>query len=265
MPDNDKQLDRENEEGFHGLRVKRLVNGHAEKVFLSRRGSRFQEAIRVLKIAKEFIYGFQTLHFVGPAVTVFGSARFNEGHPYYALTRSVGYSVAKLGFTVITGGGPGLMEAANRGAQEGGGMSIGCNIQLPREQFPNTYLDRSLTFRYFFVRKVMLVKYSYAFFILPGGLGTIDEMTEAMTLIQTGRVYDFPVILVGVDYWKGFMEWVQTTLVRAGAVSSDELQNVHLVDSADEAAGILQRFTNQMGFQDRLKSDQKLKRDFTKT
>jgi uncharacterized protein (TIGR00730 family) len=166
---------------------------------------------------------------------------------------------------VITGGGPGLMEAANRGAQEGGGMSIGCNIQLPREQFPNTYLDRSLTFRYFFVRKVMLVKYSYAFFILPGGLGTIDEMTEAMTLIQTGRVYDFPVILVGVDYWKGFMEWVQTTLVRAGAVSSDELQNVHLVDSADEAAGILQRFTNQMGFQDRLKSDQKLKRDFTKT
>src|SRR6266850_6078740 len=149
----------------------------------------------------DFLRGFRVLHFVGPCVAVFGSARIKAGSPDYELARKIGAGLSRMGFTVMTGGGPGLMEAANRGAKEAGGRSVGCNILLPTEQTPNSYVDRMVTFRYFFVRKVMLVKYSYAFVVLPGGFGTIDELFEALTLIQTRKILDFPVVLMGVDYW----------------------------------------------------------------
>lgn len=210
-----------------------------EAYFLSGRHSRLREAIRVIKIAIEFIRGFRALHWTGPAVTVFGSARFPEGHPYYELGRQVGRALANQGFTVITGGGPGIMEAANRGAKEAGGKSIGCNIVLPHEQEPNPFLDQVITFYYFFVRKVMLIKYSHAFIILPGGLGTLDELSEAATLIQTGKLYDFPVILMGNDYWQGFRTWIDSVLVKQGAVSEDDLEFLRLTDNTQEMISII--------------------------
>src|SRR4249919_3374075 len=173
-----------------------------ERVLLEGPHSRLKELRLVLRVAWEFILGFRTLHFVGPCVTVFGSARFDESHPYYALGREVGRGLARLGFTVMTGGGPGLMAAANRGAREAGGRSVGCNIKLPQEQAPNPFLDRWVLCRYFFVRKVLLFKYSYAFVGLPGGLGTLDELTEALTLVQTKTITNFPVVLIGAAYWR---------------------------------------------------------------
>src|SRR2546421_5866228 len=160
------------------------------------------ELVRAARIFVELIRGFRALHFVGPCVTVFGSARFAEDHPYYRLGREVGTLLARAGFTVMTGGGPGIMEAANRGAKEVGGRSIGCNIELPREQRPNPYLDRWITFRHFFVRKVMLVKYSYAFIALPGGFGTLDEIFETATLMQTHKMQEFPLVLIGSAFWR---------------------------------------------------------------
>jgi uncharacterized protein (TIGR00730 family) len=158
-----------------------------------------------LGIFYELIRGFRRLHFAGPCVTVFGSARFDENHPYYGMAREVGRLLAKSGFTVMTGGGPGIMEAANRGAKEANGRSLGCNIVLPKEQKPNAYLDSWLDFEHFFVRKLMLVKYSYAFIVCPGGFGTLDELFEVATLIQTGKLEDFPVALMGTDYWHPLM------------------------------------------------------------
>ena len=158
------------------------------------------------RVFRDFMRGFRVLHFVGPCVTIFGSARFGETHPYYAKARELGQRVSRLGFTVMTGGGPGLMEAANRGARDAGGRSIGCNIELPHEQDPNPYLDRWINCHYFFVRKVLLFKYSYAFVALPGGLGTLDELCEALTLIQTGKIRSYPVVLVGTAYWKPFID-----------------------------------------------------------
>ena len=172
-----------------------------ERKFLQGPQRRGFELRQTLRIWWELFRGFRKLHFVGPCVTVFGSARFGPDHRYYALGRAVGKYLAESGFTVMTGGGPGVMEAANRGAREAGGRSIGCNIVLPMEQQPNPYLDTWIDFDYFFVRKVMLVKYSYAFVVLPGGFGTLDELFEVLTLIQTGKVEDFPVALVGADYW----------------------------------------------------------------
>jgi uncharacterized protein (TIGR00730 family) len=229
------------------LRIKRLSLLKDETRFLAGRNSRTKEFFKVLRIAREFIRGFRALHFIGPAVTVFGSARFSEGHPYYTLGVNVGRELAEWGFTVITGGGPGLMEAANRGARENGGYTVGCNIQLPQEQMPNKYLNRVVTFYYFFVRKVMLVKYSYAFVILPGGIGTVDEMTEALTLIQTGRVYDFPVILMGKDYWKGFLDWVNGTLIEEGAMGKEDLLSVHVTDDPSEMSKIITDMTREIG------------------
>ena len=166
-------------------------------------------AVCLLRAGRDFIRGFRALHFVGPCVTVFGSARFDEHHRYYAMAREVGGALAGLGFTVMTGGGPGVMEAANRGAREAGGRSVGCNIELPFEQEPNPYLDRWVTTEYFWVRKVLLFKYSYAFIVLPGGFGTLDELTEALTLIQTRKILQFPVVLMGRDYWAPFHGDVQ--------------------------------------------------------
>jgi hypothetical protein len=188
----------------------------------------------VFRIMRELLRGFRALHFVGPCVTVFGSARFKEDHPYYALARDVGSRLAKIGFTVMTGGGPGIMEAANRGAREAGGRSVGCNIVLPTEQKPNPYLDRWVTLRYFFVRKVMLVKYSYAFVVMPGGVGTLDELFEATVLIQTKKILSFPVVLMGKEYWAS-LEDLLRQMVAAGTIGQSDLDLLLLTDSVDEA------------------------------
>ena len=208
--------------------------------FLSGPLSRWAELRRVGRIAAEFIRGFRTLHFVGPCVTVFGSARFPEDHPYYTMSRTVGAEIARLGLTTMTGGGPGVMEAANRGAKENGGYSIGCNIILPKEQRPNPYVDKWITFRYFFVRKVMLVKYSYAFVVLPGGFGTLDELFEALTLVQTKKITSFPVILMGTDYWKPMVEFLRS-LAGQGTIDAADLDLFVLTDSVDDASRIIRQ------------------------
>jgi len=216
--------------------------------FLAGPRSRSSELARVFRIMLELIRGFRGLHFVGPCVTVFGSARFPETHPWYVLGREVGARLARAGFTVMTGGGPGIMEAANRGAKDVRGRSIGCNIVLPHEQKPNDYLDRFLEFRYFFVRKVMLVKYSYAFVALPGGFGTMDEMFECLTLIQTGKIRDFPLVLLGVDYWRPLIDFLRDTMVPAGTISPEDLGQITLTDSVDDAvAEIIKAATGEFG------------------
>jgi len=207
--------------------------------FLEGPESRLAELARLIRISLEFLRGFRSLHFVGPCVTVFGSARFQEDHRYYALAREVGQRLARCGFTVMTGGGPGIMEAANRGAKEAGGRSIGCNILLPREQAPNPYLDLMVEFQYFFVRKVMLAKYSYAFVALPGGLGTMDEIFEAATLIQTGKMRDFPVVLMGSDYWAPLLNFLRDTMVPAGTVELSDLDRLIVTDSPEDAAATI--------------------------
>jgi uncharacterized protein (TIGR00730 family) len=183
--------------------------------------------------------GFRALHFVGPCVTVFGSARFKADHPYYELGRELGARLARVGFTVMTGGGPGVMEAANRGAREEGGRSIGCNIELPHEQHPNPYLDRWITFHHFFVRKVMLVKYSYAFIALPGGFGTLDEMFEIATLVQTGKVQEYPIVLMGRDYWRPLLDFVRNRLLVEGTIDPGDEQRLPVTDSAAEAVDMI--------------------------
>jgi uncharacterized protein (TIGR00730 family) len=203
--------------------------------FLSGPRSRVAELARAVHIFAEFIRGFRALHFVGPCVTVFGSARFPAGHRYYELARETSHLLAEAAFTVVTGGGPGIMEAANRGAKEAGGFSVGCNIELPEEQKPNPYLDVMIEFRHFFVRKVMLVKYSYAFVALPGGLGTMDEVFETLTLIQTRKILDFPVVLMGSDYWHPLVDWLRSRMIDEGTIAPQDLNLLHLTDSPEEA------------------------------
>ena len=210
-----------------------------DRVLLEGPHSRLREILLLLRAARDFVRGFRALHFVGPCVTVFGSARFDEQHRYYAMARDVGAALARIGFTVMTGGGPGVMEGANRGAREAGGRSVGYNVELPFEQEPNGYLDRWVTCRYFFVRKVLLVKYSYAFIVLPGGFGTLDELTEALTLIQTRKILQFPIVLMGVDYWKPFLAMVKT-MVEAGTISPADLDLMLVTDSVDEAMAHLE-------------------------
>lgn len=226
---------------FTKPRVKRLKEGllREDAEFIAGRYSRMREFSRVVRVGFEFIRGFRAFHFLPPSITFFGSARFKEGHRYYEMTRELAKRVAELGFTVITGGGPGLMEAANRGAKEGGGYTVGANIILPFEQGSNRFVDKVVTFYYFFVRKVILVKYSYAYVIMPGGFGTLDELTEALTLIQTGKLYDFPVILVGTDYWKGLRDWIEQTLLAQGAVAKEDLRYLAFTDDLDEVIRIL--------------------------
>jgi uncharacterized protein (TIGR00730 family) len=211
----------------------------SDRVLLEGPHSRIREFLLLLRAGRDFIRGFRALHFVGPCVTVFGSARFGTDHRYYAMAREVGGGLARLGFTVMTGGGPGVMEAANRGAREAGGRSVGCNIELPFEQSPNPYLDRWVTCRYFFVRKVLLVKYSYAFVVLPGGFGTLDELTEALTLIQTRKILQFPVVLMGVAYWEPFLAMVRT-MVDEGTISAADLDLMLVTDSVSDAMAHLE-------------------------
>jgi hypothetical protein len=194
---------------------------------------------RTLRIQAEFVEGFDAMAKVGAAVTVFGSARTPESDPMYALARAIGRRLAETGYAVITGGGPGAMEAANRGCREGGGLSVGCNIELPHEQGMNPYVDLGVEFRYFFVRKVMFVKYADGFVILPGGLGTLDELFESLTLIQTGKVRHFPVVLVGRDYWAGLLDWMRETMLQHGAIAAADLDLFHVTDDADEAVELI--------------------------
>jgi uncharacterized protein (TIGR00730 family) len=215
-----------------------------EQYFLEGPQPRRWELWMLLRIFREFFRGFRKLHFVGPCVTVFGSARFKEDHPYYALGREVGAAVSQLGFTVMTGGGPGIMEAANRGAKEAGGRSLGCNIILPFEQYPNPYLDDMLEFRYFFVRKTMLIKYSYAFVVLPGGLGTMDELFESLTLIQTRKIRHFPVVLMGRDYYAPMIDFLESMVI-AGTINSKDLDLLMVTDSVDEAMAHIEKHAIQ--------------------
>ncbi|HUP24581.1 MAG TPA: TIGR00730 family Rossman fold protein [Thermoanaerobaculia bacterium] len=230
-----------------GLRWGKISTAQ-ERSFLEGPKGRLSELRRVVRIAAELVRGFRALHFVGPCVTVFGSARFAEDHRYYELARDVGRHLAAAGFTVMTGGGPGVMEAANRGAREAGGLSIGCNIELPQEQQPNPYLDRWIDFRYFFVRKLMLVKYSYAFVILPGGYGTLDEIFEAATLIQTGKIKNFPLILMGSEYWGDLMRFLRERAATLATISVADLDRLQVTDSPAEATrSIVDAVTDRFG------------------
>ena len=208
--------------------------GQSDRILLEGPHSRRRELALVLRTIRDFIVGFRTLHFVGPCVTVFGSARYDQSHPYYTVGREVGRALAGIGFTVMTGGGPGLMEAANRGAREAGGRSVGCNIELPLEQRPNPYLDRSMTCRYFFVRKVLLFKYSYGFIGLPGGLGTLDELFEALTLIHTGKIQNFPVVLIGTEYWRPLLRLLRH-LARSHTIDDADLKLLLVTDNIGDA------------------------------
>ncbi len=217
------------------------TNNGTEKKFLEGPQTRWKELQFVFKVARQLIKGFRTLHFVGPCVTVFGSARFHEGHEFYELARKVGTALSELGMTVMTGGGPGIMEAANRGAQEAGGRSVGCNIRLETEQHPNRYMDTQITLDHFFVRKVLLLKYSYAFIVMPGGFGTMDELFETITLIQTKKIQDFPVILMGTEYWKDLTE-LMTGMIRRTAIDDDDLKLILVTDDVDEAMKHIRKY-----------------------
>jgi len=222
------------EQGDGGSLVLTASPSLADEILLEEPRSRIGELITLRRVMRDFIRGFRVLHFVGPCVTVFGSARIKSDSPYYELARKMGAAIAQLGFTVMTGGGGGIMEAANRGAKEACGRSVGCNIELPHEQKPNTYLDRFVTMHYFFVRKTLLVKYSYAFVILPGGAGTLDEMFEAITLIQTRKITNFPVVIMGTDYWDDILPFIHK-MAKAGMIAPSDLELVHATNSVDDA------------------------------
>jgi uncharacterized protein (TIGR00730 family) len=206
----------------------------ADEIFLEGPRSRIAEFCTLLRVMRDFLRGYRALHFVGPCVTVFGSARIKSDDPNYKLAVKMGAAIARLGFTVMTGGGPGVMEAANRGSKEVGGRSVGCNIELPFEQVSNMYLDRCVRLHYFFVRKALLIKYSYAFVVMPGGAGTLDELFEALTLIQNGKIKNFPIVIMGTDYWRHLIDFIQE-MEQRGKISSSDLKLIYATDSVEEA------------------------------
>lgn len=218
----------------------RLIPGK-EQVYLEGPKSRGYELGFAFRVFRQFIKGFRTLHFVGPCITVFGSARFKEDHPYYQQAVEFGKRIAQMGFTTMTGGGPGIMEAANRGAFENGGLSVGCNIQLPFEQHINPYVHKSVTFEHFFVRKVLLIKYSYAFIILPGGFGTMDEFFETLTLVQTKTLTQFPIVLFGKEYYKELVE-AMNDMAERGTISKEDMNLVLVTDDMDEAMSHIKQY-----------------------
>ncbi len=222
------------------LNPKDIPPSEKERYFLEGPRPRFQEFKFTLEVLFEFIKGFRAFHFVGPCVTVFGSARIATEHKYYVFAYDLGRRLSEIGFTVMTGGGPGIMEAANKGAKDAGGRSVGCNIELPFEQDPNPYMDKWVTFKFFFVRKVLLMKYSYAYVVMPGGAGTMDELFEAITLIQTKKISDFPVVLIGKEFWKNLIELLED-FVTQGTISKDDLKLFILTDSVDEAIEHIQK------------------------
>lgn len=201
---------------------------------------------RVFRIQSELVEGFETLHGIGPAVSIFGSSRLTEESFYYQEAFKVAKVLSQAGFSIITGGGPGIMEAANKGAKLGRGKSIGLNIEIPHEQHPNKYLDISLNFRYFFVRKLMFIKYSIGFVIFPGGFGTFDELFEALTLVQTGKIKSFPVVLYGSEYWKGLIDWLKTSPHSIGALSLDDLKYFELIDNPEAVCGYLKNYLTRL-------------------
>lgn len=205
-----------------------------EHIFLEGPRTRRYELVFALQVFWQFIKGFRSLHFIGPCITVFGSARYTEEHHHYQIARSFGRRIAEMGFVTLTGGGPGIMEAANRGAFESGGLSVGCNIELPFEQKPNPYLHKTLTFEHFFVRKVLLVKYSYAFIIMPGGFGTMDEFFETLTLVQTGTIHNFPIVLFHKDFYQPLWDYLKF-MVEEGTIQQKDLDLVLLTDDEEEA------------------------------
>ncbi len=212
------------------VNARRLLNGKPV-----RRSNAFkEESWRVLRIMSELVDGFEMMSRIGPAVTVFGSARTRAGNKNYQLARTISYKLAKARYAIITGGGPGIMEAANRGANEAGGLSVGLNIELPEEQQVNPYVNMPIGFRYFFVRKIMFIKYASAAIIMPGGLGTLDECFELMTLIQTEKILPFPVILVGRSYWQGLVDWMQNTMVKQGNLDRKEMKIFKVLDDPDQ-------------------------------
>jgi uncharacterized protein (TIGR00730 family) len=215
-------------------------NLNKEIKFLSGPQSRWQEFTFTFKVFIEFVRGFRALHFSGPCVTIFGSARFKSDHPYYQKTEELAAGIAKLGFSVMTGGGPGIMEAANKGAKSVGGKSIGCNIILPFEQAPNPYLDKWVNIRYFFVRKTLLIKYSYAFVVMPGGFGTMDEYFEALTLIQTKMIQGFPVIIFDKEFHQHLVKHL-TYMAEKSTISENDLQLYLVTDSVEEAIEYIQK------------------------
>ena len=219
----------------------------AERRYLRGPQSAPFELVHAFRIFREYVRGLLALRRVGPCITVFGSARLSDRDPAYTLARETGGRLARAGFTVMTGGGPGLMEAANRGAAEAGGRSIGCNIVLPAEQPANPYTDRVVTFDHFFIRKVMLVKYSYGFVALPGGFGTFDEVFEAATLIQTGKISDFPVVLLGRDFWAPLAELLVDRLVARGTLDRADVLRLHVVDTPEQAVRLVCLETRQLG------------------
>ena len=194
---------------------------------------------RVMRIQAEFVEGFGALAELGPAIAVFGSARTREDHPSYAQAEELGRRLVQAGFAVVTGGGPGAMEAANKGASEAGGLSVGLGIELPFETGLNRWVDKGINFRYFFARKTMFVKYTQGFVVLPGGLGTFDELFEALTLVQTGKITSFPVVLVGTAYWQGLLDWLRGTVLAEGKISASDLDRLTVTDDVDEAVRVM--------------------------
>ena len=212
----------------------------SEIKFLAGPQSRWKEFTFTVKVLIEFINGFRALHFVGPCVTIFGSARFKDGHPFYEKTEELAAKIAQLGFTIMTGGGPGIMEAANKGARDVGGRSVGCNIVLPHEQNPNPYLDKWVNIKYFFVRKTLLIKYSYAFVVMPGGFGTLDEYFEALTLIQTKMILEFPIVIFDKEFHKQLLEHIDL-MKTVGTISTGDTNLFLFTDSVDEAVAYIQK------------------------
>jgi uncharacterized protein (TIGR00730 family) len=212
-----------------------------EQVYLEGPKSRGYELSFAFRVFRQFLKGFRTLHFVGPCITVFGSARFKEDHLYYTKAREFGKAIAEMGMTTMTGGGPGIMEAANRGAFENNGNSVGCNIQLPFEQKPNPYVQTSITFEHFFVRKVMMVKYSYAFIIMPGGFGTMDEFFETLTLVQTNTITQFPIVLFGKEFYKPLLETIEW-MAKQGTISKEDMSLVLVTDDVQEAMDYIRSY-----------------------
>lgn len=214
----------------------RMRNKNSKEGFVS------EDTWRVFRIMSEFVEGFEVLSQLGKAVSIFGSSRLKPNTLYYKLAEEIAYLLAKEGYAIITGSGPGLMEAANKGTKRAGGKSVGLNIQIPNEQKPNPYVDQLLEFRYFFVRKVMFVKYAKAFLILPGGYGTLDEFTEALNLIQTERISKFPVVLFGSKYWKGMIDWLKDTVLKNGNISKEDLNIFTLVDKPKDVVSVIKKF-----------------------